>query len=95
MRVHSEVVMTIVMCDCEGTKKTLCIPFVITDYLAEIFCDGVGVLLGLPWLQQVNPDIDWVEKSWRFRIERDRIAFIQSRKQVRKVMRECKATLIV
>lgn len=82
--------MTTVMRDRDRTQRTLRIPFLIVDSSTELFGQDRGILLGMPWLEQVNPDVDWVEKSWRFRIERGQIAFMQGRKQIRQAMRDYK-----
>jgi Reverse transcriptase (RNA-dependent DNA polymerase) len=28
---------------------------------------GYGVILGYPWLRDINPDTDWVERTWAYR----------------------------
>jgi hypothetical protein len=38
-----------------------------THVFEAVDMDGYDMILGFPWLQATNPDIDWVQKTWRYR----------------------------
>ncbi|KAL1953485.1 hypothetical protein VTO42DRAFT_2764 [Malbranchea cinnamomea] len=59
--------MSMVTVDSEGKSKRY------DHSLASIHMVDVDIVLGMEWLEQVNPHIDWVEKTWRYRFEPENI----------------------
>lgn len=78
---------SIVTVDSEGTSKRYQHSF------AAIHMVGVDVLLGLEWLEQVNPHTNWVEKSWRYRYEPEDMEVVSVGKFLRAVSKGGEAYL--
>jgi len=61
-----------------GRSRAQLTRFVVIDTIEH------DVVLGLPWLQAANPQIDWRSGNWRFPIQHDEISVGATRKQIRR-----------
>ena len=60
--------------DSEGNKKTNRHDFIASDFNIP----NISMILGFPWLQNVNPDICWKSKTWIYRGEAQLINMLTS-----------------
>ena len=63
--------------DSLGTQETQRHSFVAAAF------DGPPLILGLPWLESVDPVIQWSQRQWRFPIYRHQLALATTHKQLR------------
>jgi len=73
VHVYGAAKLSIRMADCNKQEAHQ------TQRFCSVASPGVDVLLGMDWIGTVNPQINWVDKSWRLPIDIRRITIVPAK----------------
>ena len=60
------------MTDSLGTTQVVRWTFTVINMV------DVDVVLGMPWLEDFNPDIDWKDKMWHYCVLEESVEFLDA-----------------
>jgi hypothetical protein len=66
-----------------------------THVFEAVDMDGYDMILGFPWLQATNPDIDWVQRTWRYRDLSDMKVSIITAQKAAKIVHKGNSAFVV
>lgn len=65
-------------------------PLIVVD-----FDDIYDVILGMPWLEAVDPLVRWKQHKWRFPIEEDTFTIVRTKAEARRATRDSSAIYVL